>query len=140
MLPPPLDGISIGEKADTNDVPHHIKTGQENDGTVDVDAFSTRDARFGRYDVRALKRSERETSVVLGVIKQMLHDGKDVPNPREPCDIKALWKVEMEAIEEAIKLCGDNIPQAAKSLGVSPSIIYRKRQAWKSNGGLTDGC
>jgi two-component system repressor protein LuxO len=46
--------------------------------------------------------------------------------------IKPLWLVEKEAIERAIELCGANIPRAAALLEVSPSTIYRKRQAWES--------
>jgi two-component system repressor protein LuxO len=38
--------------------------------------------------------------------------------------------VEREAIEEAIRLCGGNVPKAAGFLGVSPSTLYRKRVAW----------
>ncbi len=44
--------------------------------------------------------------------------------------IRPLREVEREAIEQAIALCGDNIPQAAAALGVSPSTVYRKRQTW----------
>jgi two-component system repressor protein LuxO len=44
--------------------------------------------------------------------------------------IRPLARVEQEAIEEAITLCGGNIPRAAALLEVSPSTLYRKRQAW----------
>jgi two-component system repressor protein LuxO len=40
--------------------------------------------------------------------------------------------VEKEAIEDAIQHCGGNIPRAAALLEVSPSTIYRKRQAWEA--------
>jgi two-component system repressor protein LuxO len=46
--------------------------------------------------------------------------------------LKPLWLVEKEAIERAIDRCGGNIPRAAALLEVSPSTIYRKRQAWQS--------
>jgi two-component system repressor protein LuxO len=42
--------------------------------------------------------------------------------------------IEKEAIERAIELCDGNIPKAAALLEVSPSTIYRKRQAWQSEG------
>ena len=45
-------------------------------------------------------------------------------------DIVALWRVEKAAIDRAIELCRGNIPRAAAFLGVSPSTIYRKKQAW----------
>ncbi len=44
--------------------------------------------------------------------------------------IKPLWLVEREAIESAIDICDGNVPKAAAMLGVSPSTVYRKRQAW----------
>lgn len=47
--------------------------------------------------------------------------------------IKPLWLVEKQAIEEAIARCGGSIPRAADALGVSPSTIYRKKQAWEEN-------
>lgn len=44
--------------------------------------------------------------------------------------IRPLDEVEREVIEQAIELCGGNIPRAAARLGVAPSTIYRKRQSW----------
>ena len=43
-----------------------------------------------------------------------------------------LREVERRAIEHAVGLCDGNIPRAAAMLEVSPSTIYRKRQAWQS--------
>jgi DNA-binding NtrC family response regulator len=42
-----------------------------------------------------------------------------------------LWQIEKEAIESTIAACQGSIPKAAKILGVSPSTIYRKREAWQ---------
>jgi two-component system repressor protein LuxO len=60
------------------------------------------------------------------------------PRPRRPADparrIRPLAEVERDAIEEAIRLCGGNIPKAAAFLGVSPSTLYRKREAWARRG------
>jgi len=44
--------------------------------------------------------------------------------------ILPLWQVEKQAIEHAISYCQGNVPQAAALLEVSPSTIYRKKQAW----------
>ncbi|WP_336083501.1 sigma-54-dependent transcriptional regulator [Thalassospira sp. CH_XMU1448-2] len=49
-------------------------------------------------------------------------------------EIRPLWQVEKQAIEEAIERCGGSIPRAADALGVSPSTIYRKKQSWEDNG------
>jgi two-component system repressor protein LuxO len=49
--------------------------------------------------------------------------------------IRPLAELEREAIEEAIRLCAGNIPKAAAFLGVSPSTLYRKREAWTARRG-----
>ncbi len=49
-------------------------------------------------------------------------------------EIKPLWRIEKDAIERAIELCGGNIPRAAAQLGISPSTIYRKRMSWVQEG------
>jgi DNA-binding NtrC family response regulator len=54
---------------------------------------------------------------------------EDLPANREA--IRPLAIVERETIERAISLCDGNIPQAAGLLEVSPSTIYRKKQAWE---------
>jgi len=56
------------------------------------------------------------------------------PAPPSPSQVRPLWQVEKEAIEHAIRACGDNIPRAAALLGISPSTIYRKKQAWEQGG------
>jgi len=52
--------------------------------------------------------------------------------PRTKAEIRELWEVEKETIENAIAICGGNIPQAAGYLGIAPSTIYRKRMNWES--------
>jgi len=61
------------------------------------------------------------------------------PKPGRPVEIspqgiRPLHVVEKEAIERAIEFCEGNIPRAAALLEVSPSTIYRKRQAWQTEG------
>lgn len=56
-----------------------------------------------------------------------------IPEPAGQA-IRPLHVIEQEAIERAIELCDGNIPRAAALLEVSPSTIYRKRQAWQSEG------
>lgn len=41
-----------------------------------------------------------------------------------------LWQIEKQAIEQAIALCGGNIPKAAAMLDIAASTIYRKKQSW----------
>jgi len=46
-------------------------------------------------------------------------------------DIRPLEDLEREAIQNAIRICSGNIPEAALRLGISAATIYRKRTAWK---------
>ncbi|MEI8393629.1 MAG: sigma-54 dependent transcriptional regulator [Rhodospirillaceae bacterium] len=46
--------------------------------------------------------------------------------------IRPLWVVEKELILEALRQCGDDVPQTANLLEISPSTIYRKLQQWKA--------
>lgn len=50
---------------------------------------------------------------------------------RKADQIRLLADVERDAIERAIALCNENVPQAAAALGVAPSTLYRKLQSWK---------
>ncbi len=59
----------------------------------------------------------------------LLHTGHADHGPADGNPAE-LWKIERSAIERAIESCGGSIPRAAKLLGVSPSTIYRKREAW----------
>jgi two-component system repressor protein LuxO len=119
--------------------------------------------RFTRFapDAAALLRAHRwpgnvrelENAIRTAVV---LHDGETVtaamlpvtvhggatppaalaaPRPADPARrIRPLAEVEREAIEDAIRLCGGNVPKAAAFLGVSPSTLYRKREAWAQRG------
>jgi len=41
-----------------------------------------------------------------------------------------LWEIERDVIEASIRYCRNSIPKASDMLGVSPSTIYRKKEAW----------
>ncbi|MDW1631124.1 sigma 54-interacting transcriptional regulator, partial [Vibrio sp. Y176] len=47
--------------------------------------------------------------------------------------IRPMWQVEREAIQNAIAYCGGNVLNAAVMLGLSPSTVYRKKQAWEAD-------
>lgn len=51
----------------------------------------------------------------------------------QPSRILTLAEIERQAIEAAIENAGGNIPKAAALLDVSPSTIYRKKQAWEQS-------
>ena len=127
MLPPPLD-MPI-EQIRSNDFTDEVSVIQ---AEVPAQKMAVPDSQYLVTPVTP-RKTQKSVSAALGVIQQMLHD-KGNPPLKGKAEIKELWMVEMEAIEEAIAACGDNIPKAARCLGVSPSTIYRKRQNWKDAG------
>ncbi|UTT84828.1 sigma-54 dependent transcriptional regulator [Vibrio pelagius] len=46
--------------------------------------------------------------------------------------IRPMWKIEREAIQNAINHCDGNVLNAAVLLELSPSTVYRKKQAWEA--------
>jgi DNA-binding NtrC family response regulator len=46
--------------------------------------------------------------------------------------IRPMWQIEREAIQHAINHCDGNVLNAAVLLELSPSTVYRKKQAWES--------
>ena len=46
-------------------------------------------------------------------------------------EIRPLEDIERECIQNAIRICDGNIPEAALKLGISAATIYRKKAAWK---------
>ena len=44
--------------------------------------------------------------------------------------VRPLWMIEKEAIEEALAVCGGNVPRAAALLEINPSTIYRRKAEW----------
>lgn len=57
-----------------------------------------------------------------------------VAMPASADKIETLAVAERRHIEHAIALCGGNLQLAARKLGISPSTIYRKKEAWELNG------
>ncbi|WP_047043939.1 sigma-54-dependent transcriptional regulator [Vibrio mexicanus] len=50
----------------------------------------------------------------------------------KPQSIRPMWQVERETIQNAIDYCDGNVLNAAVLLELSPSTVYRKKQAWES--------
>jgi two-component system repressor protein LuxO len=90
-----------------------------------------------------LNDGEEVTAAMLGSLGQLKAAPQPPPAPIAAAPAPAsehapgergiapLWQVERAAIEDAIRICNGNIPRAAALLEVSPSTIYRKRQAWE---------
>ncbi|MCW8332993.1 sigma-54-dependent transcriptional regulator [Vibrio paucivorans] len=54
------------------------------------------------------------------------------PTANKPQTIRPMWQIEREAIQNAIDYCDGNVLNAAVLLELSPSTVYRKKQAWES--------
>ncbi|PCJ38707.1 MAG: hypothetical protein COA99_11370 [Moraxellaceae bacterium] len=165
MLPPPLNGtmqtptfvddaddefaitrfdleqekaIAAAAASTANDL--HAQTSSQSSSQTSSQASNLIAAHASNPTVdQVLSRVPSETYIppaALEIIQKLIVEKNQAMG--EEHKIKALWAVEMEAIEEAIRICGDSIPKAAKYLEVSPSTIYRKRQAWKNIGYLQD--
>lgn len=50
----------------------------------------------------------------------------------ESTTIRPMWQIEREAIQQAIDHCDGNVLNAAVLLELSPSTVYRKKQAWEA--------
>ncbi|WP_028021832.1 sigma-54-dependent transcriptional regulator [Enterovibrio calviensis] len=59
----------------------------------------------------------------------------DEPNDMSPLndEIRPLCDLEREAIQRAIAHCDGNVLKAAVLLQISPSTLYRKKQAWETD-------
>lgn len=54
------------------------------------------------------------------------------PDSERPTSIRPMWQIEREAIQQAIDYCDGNVLNAAVLLELSPSTVYRKKQAWEA--------
>ena len=101
----------------------------------------------GRMLPLALARSQRDNgaapNAAVKALAQMIRPDRQrkvnrLPQPviaapeRSYDEIRPLWMEEQDIIERAIAICDGNIIMAAARLGISPSTIYRKRQAWQN--------
>ncbi|WGV99058.1 sigma-54 dependent transcriptional regulator [Vibrio sp. YMD68] len=55
------------------------------------------------------------------------------PTASKPSAIRPMWQIERETIQNAIDYCDGNVLNAAVLLELSPSTVYRKKQAWESD-------
>lgn len=85
----------------------------------------------------ALLREAREDMAAPITTRQTVP--AEITQTDNPEDVSPLWKVERDAIEQAIAACEGNIPKAAALLEISPSTIYRKKMMWDKHNTGTSG-
>jgi two-component system, repressor protein LuxO len=76
-----------------------------------------------------------------------LHPAPTVSEPIEEPEVEpsaeaafsemTLEEIERRVVEERIERLDGNVPRAARSLGVSPSTLYRMRERWARDGALS---
>lgn len=93
------------------------------DDLVGQVAVATRPSTNDVHAAAAVISQERE---------QLVQNNVSSGLPTEVSAIRPMADIEREHIENAIKLCDGNIPQASHHLGISTATIYRKKNAWKS--------
>ena len=69
--------------------------------------------------------SQQSISESISTAEEQVTAPKDVT-------IRPMWIVERETIQQAIDYCDGNVLNAAVLLELSPSTVYRKKQAWES--------
>ncbi|WP_423068854.1 helix-turn-helix domain-containing protein [Devosia sp. CN2-171] len=83
---------------------------------------------------RDLPGSAEHLEGVARRIVAMFEDSEAPAQPDAPAGMRPavlpMWQQEQRIIEDAIDSFGGNIALAAQALELSPSTIYRKRQAW----------
>lgn len=73
----------------------------------------------------------RDPSGRSSILADLSRERTRPPQPHRPFgSIEPLWAQERRIIEDALDAFDGNIAMAAAALEISPSTIYRKRQAW----------
>jgi DNA-binding NtrC family response regulator len=78
--------------------------------------------RHGKFRCLTKNCPEPETATIVEM------PAPSIPNMRDL--VMPMWRQEQRIIEEAIQQFAGNVAMAAAALELSPSTIYRKRQAW----------
>ncbi len=75
----------------------------------------------------------REAGTAFDTDKEKASDAMSSVSPPAAFIEKTMAEMEREFVEATIEHCGGSVPRAAIILDVSPSTIYRKREAWKTS-------
>lgn len=93
----------------------------QNSGTLVMEDMVPEDIRESAFSGRKIKG-----------ISRPLSSGFESPDT-EKSSVEPLWRLEKQAIQNAISVCDGNIIKAASLLEVAPSTIYRKLQSWEES-------
>ncbi|MDL5028273.1 sigma-54 dependent transcriptional regulator [Vibrio sp. TMPB1044] len=128
MLPPPINKVdaTIDSKSVT---PIRVPTSQPS-------VVETPKTKLPPITPEELEQATtpNEQSVTLND-QAAFSDGQELTTPAFTTSngsIRPMWQIEREAIQHAINYCDGNVLNAAVLLELSPSTVYRKKQAWES--------
>ncbi len=85
-------------------------------------------AQISHSDIATIQSEHSESTLVT-------IENNETNTPTETAGnstIRPMWKIEKEAIQNAIDFCEGNVLNAAVLLELSPSTVYRKKQAWEA--------
>ncbi|NLS12916.1 sigma-54-dependent Fis family transcriptional regulator [Vibrio sp. SM6] len=88
------------------------------------------------HEIRAIALENPQSSLVTDTpesdAKEMIANPLPSAASTEPV-IRPLCDIEREAIQKTIAYCDGNVLKAAVLLKISPSTLYRKKQAWETD-------
>jgi len=87
--------------------------------------------------IDAFLQASGDTERFATPMKQVDVPHHHVTQLNKSTEIIPLWQVEKHTIDQAIEICAGNIPKAAALLEISASTIYRKRQQWAAQDGVS---
>ena len=78
-----------------------------------------------------MNQGQSITAAMLSGLKSASAGRAAALQERADQSIRPLKEVERETIESAIRICGGNITEAARQLGLNPATIHRKQKSWE---------
>ncbi|OIQ26295.1 sigma-54 dependent transcriptional regulator [uncultured Vibrio sp.] len=83
--------------------------------------------------VQSLQPSPAQEALLAPNTPEQTTSNVDQPSSQaNPTSIRPMWQIERETIQNAIDYCDGNVLNAAVLLELSPSTVYRKKQAWEA--------
>ncbi|MDN3612910.1 sigma-54 dependent transcriptional regulator [Vibrio kagoshimensis] len=149
MIPPPINSVktsstpksisainsevkSVAQAIPDEPIQAHssllTESSPQADGSLQTDSFSqtnSSEQSFSGSNVTTTGAPQHSEDSVTKTVSNILM----TPNGQ----IRPMWKIEREAIQNAISHCDGNVLNAAVLLELSPSTVYRKKQAWESD-------
>ncbi|AXY01098.1 sigma-54-dependent Fis family transcriptional regulator [Vibrio alfacsensis] len=134
-LPAPLNKIA-GQKPFISQSPQNM--------SVNNEPSRSASSQTGAHTAIGASENQRATPTAIGsAAAEIQHGGveSDVVSRisdganTEPqnLQVKPMWQVERETIQNAIEICNGNVLNAAVLLDLSPSTVYRKKQQWEAD-------